>query len=334
MMERKKFVNISASNFQHPLDVKAIETLKNVKGLDTVCHKMMEWGYERVQYIRLIANAIMVSKNHFPRLYNILEEASVTLSMDMPNLFIENSMELNAYTSGSENPFIVLTSKLVEDFNEDELRVVIGHELGHIKCRHVVYSSAANFIKNCAEFLSGPSMGLSGLFSMGIELALFNWQRKSELSSDRASLLVSQDLNTCVNVFMKSLEFPPKIANEMLVSEFYTQAELYKDMDSDTLIKIYKLLSDKNKTHPDLIVRMKELSDWAKIGEYQKLLTGDYSVKEIIDDQVTTDSAMIKEEHRIPNLEQSATLVNETVNAVTNIAGNIVKGGLKGFFKK
>ena len=140
MMKRKEFINISASDFQHPYDVKAIEAieaLKTVKGLDILCHKMMELGYERVCYINLIANAIMVTQNHFTRLYDILKEASAILSMEIPKLFIVNIDELNAYTSGSENPFIVLNSKLVEDFNEEELRVVIGHELGHIKCKHV-----------------------------------------------------------------------------------------------------------------------------------------------------------------------------------------------------
>ena len=181
-MKRKEFINIGASDFQHPYDVKAIEALKTVKGLDILCHKMMELGYERVCYINLIANAIMVTQNHFTRLYDILKETSAILSMEIPKLFIENIDELNAYTSGSENPFIVLTSKLVEDFNEDELRVVIGHELGHIKCKHVVYSSAAKFIKNCAEFLSGPSMGIAGLLSMSLELALFKWGSVYETS--------------------------------------------------------------------------------------------------------------------------------------------------------
>jgi hypothetical protein len=88
MMKRKEFINISASDFQHPYDVKAIEAieaLKTVKGLDILCHKMMELGYERVCYINLIANAIMVTQNHFTRLYDILKEASAILSMEIPN---------------------------------------------------------------------------------------------------------------------------------------------------------------------------------------------------------------------------------------------------------
>ena len=40
---------------------------------------------------------------------------------------------------GTNNPFIVLNSGLVDLLDAEELRAVIGHELGHILSGHSVY---------------------------------------------------------------------------------------------------------------------------------------------------------------------------------------------------
>lgn len=326
-MTKTRFTNIGATAFQHPTDIQAINTLKTVKGLDLVCHKMMELGYERAAYISLIGNAIRVTPRHFSRLDTLLQESSITLGMDSPQLFIENSDELNAYTSGSENPFIVLTSKVVETFSDDEIRVVIGHELGHIKCRHVVYTSAASFVKDFADHLSGATLGVSGLLSMGLELALFKWSRKAELSADRAALLVSQDLATCQQVFMKLLGFPPGIAKDMIVDEFVSQAGLYADLDSDILSKIYKILAGRKATHPDLVVRTKEIAEWAKSDAYSRLLTGDYSIAGAVPPQISASS------EQAPTTSQQP-VESTTLHEAKDAALSAVKGGLKGLFKR
>jgi len=327
-MSNIAFPNIHVTAFQHPNDIQAIEALRSVKGLDIVCHKMMELGYEKISYINLIANAIRVTNTHFSKLHNILCDASKILSIEPPQLFIEKSDELNAYTYGSENPFIVLNSALVENFSEDEIRVAIGHELGHIKCRHVIYSSVARFIKDFADFLAGPSMGLASFLSMGLEFALFKWERKSELTSDRAALLVTQDIELCLSVFMKFMKFPPGIAKEMVLSEFLSQAELYSELDSDILSKIYKILAVSKKTHPDWVVRAKELSDWAKSESYKKLLEGNYPTGE------SNVSAISQEDIKKEIVEKSAPVIPADIEATKNAAVNMVKGGFKNLFGK
>ena len=214
MLNSKKcFPGISAVAFQHPSDIQAINALSKLKGFDLICHKMMEYGYEKAKYIDLVANHVKVSPRQCPQIYAIFKDAVETIEVSEPTLFIGQSPELNAYTSGSERPFIVLNSTLVEMLTEDELHVVIGHELGHIKCRHVIYIMVADFVRDFADAISGATFGLGNLLSSGLELGLFNWYRKAELSCDRAALLITQNLDACLRVQMKLAGGPLPILN-------------------------------------------------------------------------------------------------------------------------
>ena len=48
---------------------------------------------------------------------------------------------LDAMTIGMDKPIIVLNSGLVDLLDEDELRFVVAHELGHAMSGHAVYQT-------------------------------------------------------------------------------------------------------------------------------------------------------------------------------------------------
>jgi Zn-dependent protease with chaperone function len=48
---------------------------------------------------------------------------------------------MNSITIGMNKPFIVLDSGLVDLLDEDELRFVVAHELGHAMSGHAVYQT-------------------------------------------------------------------------------------------------------------------------------------------------------------------------------------------------
>ena len=54
-------------------------------------------------------------------------------------MYVVQSPTVNAMTIGMDKPFIVLTTGLVDLMDTDELRFVIGHELGHALSGHAVY---------------------------------------------------------------------------------------------------------------------------------------------------------------------------------------------------
>lgn len=95
-----------------------------------------------IGYIK--GNAIKVSKEQFPDLYNILENQATLLELKkIPDLYIlQSGGLLNAFaTRFIGRNYIVLYSEIVETaYAQDKniLEFIIGHELGHIKRDHLI----------------------------------------------------------------------------------------------------------------------------------------------------------------------------------------------------
>jgi Zn-dependent protease with chaperone function len=318
----RKLLGISTTAFQHPMDIQAIEALKKLKGFDYVCHKMIEYGYERLRYIDLVANYVKVSSTQCPKIYEIFKTATEILDVPEPNLFIGQSPDINAYTSGAEHPFIVINSNLIDQFSDDELLAVIGHELGHIKCRHLVYTMVADFVRDFADAISGATFGAGGLLLSALELGLFNWYRKAELSCDRASLLVTQSTEPCFRVMMKLAGGSKYISSQMNIDDFIKQADLYADMDSDMLNKVYKFLLTRYQSHPYAVLRAKEIKIWAGSDQYKNILDGNYESEERL-----SGNKMTVADHM-----QATT--SGTGVAALSAATELAKTGLKGLFRK
>jgi Zn-dependent protease with chaperone function len=178
---------------------------------------------------------------------------------------------VNAGAVGFEHPFIILNSGAVEMLNDDEMRWLIGHELGHVISGHALYRTITILIL-VLGFQNLPF--LAGIALLPIKLALLEWYRKSELSSDRAGLLVGQDETTSFRVFMK-LAGGGRV-NEMNLDVFMEQAKEYEE-SGGPLDVIYKILNTLGMSHPFHTLRAAELKRWIESGTYQRILGGEYT---------------------------------------------------------
>ena len=79
----------------------------------------------------------------------------------------------------------MLQSSLVEVLDAPGLEAVIGHEVGHIVSEHALYRTVLNLLLT----LSAASSPLISAAMFPIMMALLEWNRKAELSCDRAGLL-------------------------------------------------------------------------------------------------------------------------------------------------
>ena len=199
----KTFPGLDAAEFQHPHDAAATEALGAVPGLDLVVSKVLEYGLERLYYLENIADNVRVTARMLPRLHRYLGWGCRILDVEEPELYVTLDPTPNAYTFGHKKPFIVLTSGLVELLGDEELLFTIGHELGHIKAGHVLYTILARNIATIVAAIGQATLGIGSLLGQGLVVALHDWYRKAELTADRAGLLCVQDLDPCVNVFMK-----------------------------------------------------------------------------------------------------------------------------------
>ena len=276
MTERKRFPGLSSTAFEHPTDKTTLTALRKAPGIDWVFRKFNEYGGDRAGRLYCLSDTVRVDRNQCSDLYQMLVESCATLDMPVPQLYIDQRPLANAFTFCVESPIIVLYSGLIELLDEEEWRVVLGHELGHIKSGHVLYRQIAEFLANLLMRLGGRTFGLAQGLGMGLFYAFFHWYRQSELTADRAGLLVCQDVTTVLNVEMKLAGGSRKLYAQMDKDAFLQQGRDYEEMGRDALNSFLKLGQTLHTTHPFPAVRAMEIDAWAKGEEYAAILNGDY----------------------------------------------------------
>jgi len=276
--QRVPLKGLPATAFQHPLDRQATENLKKIKGFDWLVGKFIEYGFERIDYITHIGGGIRVGPKQMSKHYAMLRECCEILDVPEPELYVMQG-GVNAFTSGHNHPFIVLETGLLELMdNDDEVMAVIAHELGHIKCGHVLYKTMARGIKPLLEIVTG-SIPLAGkLLGSGIEGGLLTWSRRSELSADRAALLVMRDARPCVTMLMKLAGGTERHVASLDADQFLLQARAYKEgLDHSMSDRFYRFVVNMRATHPFAVERARMLDEWVSSPEYNGILSGNYS---------------------------------------------------------
>src|SRR4051812_20513302 len=273
---RKRFPEISAVSWEHPADRAALQTLRSVPGVDELIRKVLATlGGERGIRLLFQGNAIRVGPTQFPTLSHLMTEACTTFDWPtVPELYVTQTPIFNAGAYGIDSPFIVIHSAAIELLDDDELRVLVSHELGHVMSGHALY-------RTIAAILALVSLGvlpiIGELMVLPIRLAFLEWSRKSELSADRAGLLGGQDVVAAQRLDMKMAGGGrgSGFAGQLNVEAFMQQAHEYAT-SSEGLDVVYKLLSTLALTHPMHTVRAAELQRWVAGGDYDRVLRGEY----------------------------------------------------------
>jgi hypothetical protein len=247
-----------------------------VPGVDEVIRKVLALlGGERGVRLLFQGNAIRIGPTQFPRLWHLHTEVTTTFDWsDVPELYVSQTPFFNAGAYGIDKPFIVIHSAAVELLDDDELRVLLSHELGHVMSGHALYRTIAAIL---ALISLGALPMLASLAVLPVRLAFLEWSRKSELSADRAGLLGAQDIVVAQRLDMKMAGGGrgDGFAGQLNVDAFMQQAHEYASA-GEGLDVVYKVLSTLALTHPMHTVRAAELQRWVGSGEYDRILRGEY----------------------------------------------------------
>jgi heat shock protein HtpX len=83
----------------------------------------------------LFTGAIQIERAQNPRLWNMVENISITTGMPMPKVYIINDPAPNAFATGRDpkHASIAVTSGLLDIMDDAELEGVLAHEMGHIQ---------------------------------------------------------------------------------------------------------------------------------------------------------------------------------------------------------
>ena len=269
---RQILTQIAPVTWEHPADRAALQSLRAVPGLDELLKKI--YGFLGERGIRLIfqADAVRVGPTQFPRLNALYTDVITTMDWaERPELFVSQTPFANAGAYGMDRPFIVINSGTLKLLDDDELRNVLGHELGHVMSGHALYHTLLVLLLNVS--LSALPF-LAGIAILPIQLALLEWFRKSELSADRAGLLACQDPTASLRVNLKFAGGGDM--KEMDLNAFLVQAKEYEEAGG-AIDRIFKILGVLGRTHPFNTVRAAELQRWIQEGNYERVLRGEYA---------------------------------------------------------
>lgn len=262
--------NLQSSDYEHPMDKVALQALKKIPLLSKVTAAFIELSMKLNVKIEHDGNCIIVSDRTVPRIQRLKEIALVRLNMpkDYP-VYIRQEWVYNAYTTGVNNPFIVLHSSLVEDLTDEELLFIIGHEMGHIKSDHLLYYQMSTQVMS---LVSG--LGVVGTtIAQGLILALMEWHRKSELTADRAGLLVCRDSEVACMSLAKLMGMPEnKEQFNFTTDTILQQAEEFRDVDDTVFKKLVYAYLTATLSHPWGASRIKEIDGWGKTEQYRRLV--------------------------------------------------------------
>ncbi len=268
-MKKVHLKDLDSSVYEHPFDRTTLKNLKRLQGFDTVTNFILNWARVRWDLIEMQGRNFHVTRESCPELFKQIKEVASVLGVaDFPEIYTEWGYAVNGYTIGNnDKTMLVLNSGAVDLLTKPQLDYVVGHEMGHIKSRHVLYHLMASLITGCiseiplGEFLLTP-----------IHYGLKYWQRMSEFTADRAGLLASQDKDATIEAIIKMAGAPEKYFDKLNKEAFLKQAEEFESRFTNITDSVMRTVSIMDSTHPWTVYRAGELIKWIESGEYDRIL--------------------------------------------------------------
>jgi Zn-dependent protease with chaperone function len=266
---------ISSRAWEHPADRGALTALRELKGFDSVLRTLFALWDEKAFRLEHLASSIRVDHRQYPLVYQAWTDVTRTLDVaEPPELFVRQSPLLGAEAVGMDKPFVVINTACLQQFDDDELRAVLGHELGHVLSGHAVYRTLLDLLTRWVlgfSWLPGTELA-----ARAITAAMYEWWRKAELSADRAGLLAGQDPGASLRLLMKLAGGGD--LSQVDTTAFLEQAAEYEG-GGDLRDSLIKLRMRTFTTHPVPVSRAAHLRRWVDSGDYQRILSGSYPLR-------------------------------------------------------
>lgn len=252
--ETREDINSIVASREYALssDLQACQAIESIPVLPRAVEWVMNNWNTPLYRARLLGDGVRVSSNQLQTVHSLAHFSASRLGMPTPDVFVKQDPTLNAYTLGTNSdPIIVIHSALVEQLEQDELLFVIGHEMGHVHCRHVVYNTIAKFI---ATGLGALAASLFHPLSMAISA----WQREGELTADRAGVIVCQNPEASLKAIAMLAVGSRKMLAEMNLASYLGQSLANKSFHAD-FDRVFSARS-----HPYLSTRAEKLVEFVR----------------------------------------------------------------------
>ncbi len=221
----------------------------------------------------LQGHSFKVNDKLAPRLYSSFIEVMNKLDFkESTEFFITNNPELNAFAVSrlepDESHIININSGLIDKVDDDELKFIVGHEIGHLISNNANIAQLLDFV--FVDQAETPLM-------MQHKIAV--WDKLSELTADRFGFLACGKLDKVLSCFFK-------MASGLSVERLNFDPKAFS-VENEEILKYFKETGSGNLlSHPINPIRIKAVELFEKSELYKNLLQGE----EIIHDKLLDDS--------------------------------------------
>src|ERR1700681_2010380 len=267
-----RYEGISPKAYEHPADRAATAALRSIPLMDQLVRRLCDFGHERRFRQVLLGNAVHIGADQVPDLWGSYTNCVWILDLERtPDLYVTQTPLVNAMTVGARNPVVIVYSSLAASYEPLEVRAVLAHELGHVLSEHYAYTTALLIISQVVQGALPRSL-FAGLPIRALYLALLEWSRMAELSSDRAAALVLGDPLPVCQMLMRTAG---GALDGMNLDAFIRQATEYEDED-DLYSRHTRFWEEVGRPHPFAVRPGRQLGTWVSEGEFDPIRSGHY----------------------------------------------------------
>jgi hypothetical protein len=127
-----------------------------------------------------------------------VKDASTLLCMKQPELYLIHDDTPCLYAVPGRPGSVIMSDRVLEVLNPEELAAALSKQLGHIKAGHVSADLAITAIRSY-----NPLLQIVFLPATLMSFLMRGWQDMIDYTGDRCSLLVTRRLQTCTSAIVK-----------------------------------------------------------------------------------------------------------------------------------
>jgi len=209
----------------------------------------------------LQGHSFKVNEKLAPRLYESFLDVKQRLGFEEPiEFYITNNPELNAFAVSrlevDESHIININSGLIDKVDDDELKFIVGHEIGHLISNNANIAQLLNFVFQ--DQSQSPLM-------MQHKIAV--WDKLSELTADRFGFIACGRLDKVLSCFFK-------MASGLSVERLNFDPKAFS-LENEEILKYFKETGSGNLlSHPINPIRIKAVELFETSDLYRNLLAG------------------------------------------------------------
>lgn len=195
----------------------------------------------RMMRQQMLGNALQVEYSDYAWLREWSNKVAADLDMPRVEIMVTQDPVINAYAFGFAKPYtIVLHSGSVRWLTHEQLKVVVLHEMGHVKFHHTKISTYLS------PLMMLPIVGSVNNWMLGF------WSRRAELTADRLALHYMRN-EELVKASLIGVHVGPDVASSF--NDVARQWQAYTTRN--TFNRFTQTFSD----HPFLVRRLQRLTE-------------------------------------------------------------------------